>query len=167
MIRFEDLTLPAAIEVCRSMRPRDADSLRALLGTLEADSFAVSRWQTDGPAWVMCDEQGPLAIGGLEFRAPWVGCLWFLAHRRVDDMAPTHETWRKLMRHTRTVIANAIDPSNPHARRRVEAHVIGDWSSASRLVRHLGLEREGICRCAGSGGEDLEIWACVSGRVPR
>ena len=163
MIRFEALTLPAAIEVCRTMRARDAAALAAMLGPkLERDSFAVSRWQTDGAAWTMVDEYGPLAIGGLEFKSPWCGAMWFLAHARLDASPSTDQSWRKMLRQTRTVIANALDPANPHARQRVEAAVLSDWTAARSLVQVLGFEHEGTCRRAGSAGEDIEIWARVA-----
>ena len=165
--RADTLTLPAALEVCRNMRPMDAACIKALRGPFDPDAFAVDRWQTNGAAWQLVDDLGPLAIGGLHFTTAWSASMWFLARQRVDRLAPTDETWRKLVRATRTVISNALDPDNEHARRRVEAHVLANWPAARRLVRHLGFELEGTLRQAGSGGEDFEIWAQVAeGKTP-
>lgn len=165
--RLEALTLPAALEVCRSMRPHDAEVLRALLGPFEPEAFAANRMSTEGAAWALVDDAGVLAIGGMEFRTAWSGCMWFLAHERADSLSPTDESWRKLVRATRTVVSNALDPLNENARHRVEAYVLATWPAAARLVRHLGFTREATLRRAGSGGEDIEIWAQVAeGKQP-
>lgn len=93
--------------------------------------------------------------------------MWMLGHRRLDAAKPVDESWRKLVRATRTVICNALDPAHEHARHRVEAHVLANWPAARRLVRHLGFVHEGTCQRAGSGGEDIEIWAQVAeGKQP-
>jgi hypothetical protein len=162
-VRLEDLTLPLALEVCRAMRPKDRACIVAMRGAMYADAFAQERFDTDGPAWALCDGVGPILIAGLQFVSPWVATMWLLAHERADSLPATDETWRKLVRATRTVIRNALDPENPHARRRIEVHVLSDWPQARRLVHHLGFHREGTLRQAGSGGEDIEIWAQVAG----
>lgn len=161
-MRIEALTLPAAIVVCRAMRPRDAWCVAALRGEFKPDEFAVDRWQSLGPAWALHDDAGPLLLAGLTFTSAWSACFWLVAHERADALAPTAQTWRKVVRETRKVIANVLDPRNEHAKRRVEAHVMADWPEARRLVQHLGLELEGTCRKAGSRGEDIEIWARVA-----
>lgn len=163
-MRLEALTLPATIVVCRAMRPRDAHCITALRGPFDPDTFAVDRWQTPGPAWALHDDAGPLIAAGLAFTSAWSACFWLVAHERADALAPTAETWRKVVRETRKVIVNVLDPRNEHARRRVEAHVMVGWPEARRLVAHLGFEHEGTCRKAGSGGEDFEIWARVAPR---
>lgn len=162
--RLDDLTLPAAIEVCRRMRPLDSACIAAMRGSgFDPDAFAVDRWQTSGAAWVLVDDEGPLAIGGLTFTSGWAACMWLVAHERADSLAPTDESWRKLVRATRTVISNALNPASEHARQRIEVHVLAHWPAARRLVRHLGFEHEGTCRRAGSAGEDIEIWAQLAG----
>lgn len=162
-MRFEALTLPGALEVCRSMRPADVACVQAMRGPFDRDAFAVDRWQTNGAAWQLVDDRGPIALGGLTFTSAWSGSMWFLGHGRLDELAPTHQTWRKLVLQTRTVIRNAMDPANEHARRRIDVHVLATWPAARRLVRHLGFVHEGTLRKAGSGGEDFEIWAQVGG----
>jgi hypothetical protein len=161
-MRLEALTLPDAIVVCRAMRPMDAACIRALRGDLNPDAFAVDRWQSADAGWVIHDDAGPLFIGGVTFTTEWSGCMWLIGHERADALSPTDQTWRKLVRQTRTVITNALDPANEHARRRIDAHVMSSWPEARRLVQHLGFEHEGTCRQAGSGGEDFEIWARVA-----
>lgn len=162
--RAETLTLSAALEVCRHMRPLDVACIEAICGPgFDREAFAVDRWQATGAAWEFLDAHGVYAIGGLAFSSAWCGTFWLVAHERVDDLTPTDESWRKLVRTTRTVISNALDPANPHARRRIEAHVLVDWIAARSLVRHLGFTHEGTLRQAGIGGEDFEIWAQVAG----
>lgn len=159
-MRIEALTLPAAIVVCRAMRPMDAACIRAMRGDLSPDAFAVDRWQSADAGWVIHDDAGPLFIGGVTFATAWSGTLWLIGHERVDAL--TEQSWRKLVRQTRTVVSNALDPANPAARRRIDAYVMSAWPAARRLVQHLGFEHEGTCRQAGSGGEDFEIWARVA-----
>jgi hypothetical protein len=162
--RADTLTLPAALEVCWSMRPLDVACIEAIRGPgFDREAFALDRWQADGAAWEFSDELGVYAIGGLAFTSPWCGSFWLLAQERIDGLAPTAESWRKLVRVTRTVISNALDQTNPHARHRVEAHVLVGWPAAQRLVRHLGFIHEGTLKQAGSRGEDFEIWAQVAG----
>lgn len=163
MIRLEALTLPGALVVARTMRPLDVDVLSALLAPdFNRDAFAVNRWQTDGAAWQLVDDAGPLVIAGLEFKSAWTGCFWMAAHARFDAAPPTGEAWRAVIRNTRAVVANALNPDGKYARQRVEAHVLSTWLAARRLVRSLGFVHEGTCRKAGSGGEDIEIWARVA-----
>jgi len=131
-------------------------------GDLNPDAFAVDRWQSADAGWTFLDDAGPLFIGGLTFSTAWSGTLWLIGHERVDAL--NDQSWRKLVRQTRTVVSNALDPANPHARRRIDAHVMSGWPAARRLVQHLGFEHEGTCRHAGSGGEDFEIWARVARR---
>lgn len=162
--RADTLTLAGALEVCRNMRPLDAACIDAIRGPgFDRAAFALDRWETDGAAWEFRDDRGVYAIGGLSFPNAWSGTFWLLAHKRVDSLASTDETWRKLIRTTRTVISNALDQTNQLARQRIEAHVVVGWPAAQRLVRHLGFEHEGTLRKAGSGGEDFEIWAQVAG----
>lgn len=162
--RAETLTLAAALEICRHMRPSDVACIEAIRGpAFDHEAFAVDRWQTEGAAWEFHDECGVYAIGGLAFTSAWCGSFWLLAHERVDGLASTAQSWRKLVRVTRTVISSALDQTNQHARRRVEAHVLVGWPAAQRLVRHLGFIHEGTLKQAGSRGEDFEIWAQVAG----
>jgi hypothetical protein len=148
---FKTLTLADALSVVSRMRERDRQCVRAAMGQASDEAVAVGRWQTDGPAWSLWDERGPQAIGGLSFQNGWSAVFWLFA---TDDMRGN--SWRKLIRHTRTVIANVTAPA--HGRHRIEAHVLSEWSEAREFARRLGFELEGVRRAAGAGGEDIEIW---------
>jgi hypothetical protein len=151
---FTALTLAESLEVVRGMREWDRRAVRALLGDIGEEDFAASRWSTDGPAWTAHQAGEKVAIGGLQFVNAWIGVFWFLATDRIAG-----QTWGKLLRHTRTVIANASNPAHEHYRHRIEAYTLGGWGGAERLVERLGFVREGVRRGAGSGGEDINTWA--------
>ena len=154
--RFEELTLAHSLSVVTAMRPLDRACVFALLGEVSDDAFAVNRWQSNGPAWALVAEGKALAIGGVSLPNEWTGVMWLV----VRDGLPL-ETWRKLMRQTRTVISNALDPANSVHRHRLEAHVLESWGDAQKLVRGLGFEFEGTRRAAGRGGENIQQWAIV------
>lgn len=153
MNTFTELTLAESIEVVQSMRELDRRAVRALLGYIGEEEFAASRWSTDGPAWTVNQGGTPVAIGGLQFVNAWTGVFWFLATNRIAG-----QTWGKLLRHTRTVIANASNPAHEHYRHRIEAYTLDGWGGAERLVERLGFVHEGARRGAGSGGEDINTW---------
>ncbi|ALV06701.1 hypothetical protein [Roseateles depolymerans] len=152
-----ELTLADAISVVGRMRDRDRECVRELVGEISDDDFAIDRYRSYGPAWALRDEAGmPWAIGGLTLVSGWTGVLWLV----VADGLPL-QSWRKLVRHTRTILVNAMDPLNEHGRRRVEAHVLASWPQAQALVAQVGMEHEGTRRAAGSTGADIQIWAKV------
>ncbi len=73
------MTLADALAVTADMRPEDAACIRAVTGDEPGEWFAVNRWRTDGPAFVL--EQGgqPWAVGGLALTQRWLGVLWMVA----------------------------------------------------------------------------------------
>lgn len=157
---MRELQLADALHVISHMRDRDRAGFRAALGELSDDELAVGRFQAYGPAWAMDVDGETVAIGGIHLANDWLGVMWLV----MVDGVPL-ESWRKLLRQTRTVIANALDPANEHGRRRIEAHVMADWPEAQQLVKRLGFRLEGTRRCAGSGGEDMQMWAIVKERA--
>lgn len=154
---FKTLTLADTLAVVSRMRERDRQCMRAGLGDIPDEVYAANRWQTDGPAWSLWNERGPQAIGGVALVNAWSAVFWLIA---TDDMRP--DSWRKLIRQTRTVLSNLTDRANPNFRHRVEAHVLSEWPEAVEFSRRFGFEFEGIRRAAGSGGEDIEIWTKVT-----
>ena len=147
------LTLEDALMVCASMRERDRRCVRAALGEVSYDVFAVNRWQTDGPAWSLHQDGAPVAIFGLSFQNDWVATAWLVATPQCSL-----NSWGKLLRFAKTVRNQAMGPG-PFHKGRIEAQVLVGWSDASRFAGCLGFVLEGIKRRAGSGGEDFEIWA--------
>lgn len=151
------LTLADTLAVVSRMREWDRRCVRAALGDTPDEVFAVSRWQAEGPAWSLWDERGPQAICGMQLPNAWSGVFWLIA---TDELRS--DSWRKLIRLGRTVLANASDRANQQFRRRIEAHVLGGWTEAAEFARRIGFELEGVRRAAGSGGEDIEIWTKVN-----
>jgi hypothetical protein len=151
------LTLADALAVVGRMRERDRQCVRAALGDVPDEVFAANRWQTEGPAWSLYVGGRPVAIGGVQLPNDWTGVFWMVA---VEGM--TGESWRKLVRHTRTVLGNVTDRTQPCFRHRVEAHVLSGWLEAAEFAKRLGFEHEGTRRAAGSAGEDIEIWTKVN-----
>lgn len=151
-----DLTLAGALVVVGDMRPADRACIRAMTGQDPGEWFAVERYRTDGPAWMLLQHGEPWVIGGLNRPNAWTGILWLVA--RPGLALPS---WRKLLRATRTVIARAGDPASPHYMHRIEAHVMADWPEARAFAQRLGLHLEHVRRGVGSAGEDVEVWVKV------
>lgn len=143
-MRIETLTLSGALYVANHMRLDDRECLEAVIGTANPEAFALNRWQSDGAAWEMVDFE-PVAIGGLSQSVPWVGRLWLIA---TDLMTP--ESWKKLIRHLRTVLANASKTI-----RRIEADVLSTWPEAQKFIKRMGFELEGARYQAGKDGQDI------------
>lgn len=154
---LRDLTIDDALHVVRAMRPQDRAGIVAMLGEIDDEVFAVNRWSTEGPAWTLARADGePLAIFGLQLPNAWTAVAWLVA---TSAMGPA--SWRKLVRHSRTVAANLMNPAHAAHRHRVEAHVMADWTEAQQFAQRLGFEMEGTRRAAGRQGEDVQIWAMV------
>ena len=152
---LRDLTLADALEVCADMRPEDAACVRAVSGSEPGEWFAVDRWRTDGPAWTLLQGGQPWAIGGLSWQSRWCGVLWMVARPGLSG-----QSWRKLIRTARTVIAVSSTPGEQY-RHRIEAHVLAGWGGAERFAAGLGLELEGTRRAAGCRGEDVQTWVRI------
>jgi hypothetical protein len=156
MSEFRDLTLADCLAVVTAMRDRDWQCVRALMGDVSADEFAISRVQSYGPAWTLHQEGKPVAAGGVTLQNAWSCVFWMFATDAI-----TRESWRKLIRHTRTVLANVTNPAHEHYRHRVEAYTLGGWDEAEHLAARFGFEHEAKRRGFGSGGEDMNVWAIV------
>lgn len=153
---FHDLSLADALAVARVMRDRDRQCIKALMGDLSDESFAVNRWQSPGPAWSLHQAGGPVAVGGVTLQNAWSCVFWMFATGRISS-----HSWRKLIRHTRTVLGNVTNPRTVHYRHRVEAYTLSGWTEAAALAERFGFKHEGTRRGFGSGGEDMEVWAIV------
>ena len=154
MTVIRTMTLADALSVCARMRERDRWCLHALMGDIEHEAFAVNRWQTTGPAWVMDDADGvPLCIAGLSFSNDWTAVWWLIA---TDGMGAN--SWGKALAHARTVTRQIAHPRHEHYRHRVEAHVMADWPESQRWIQRLGFRHEGTRVAAGRGGEDVQTW---------
>lgn len=153
---IEPLTLAGALVVTHDMRPQDAACVRAIAGSEPGDWFALERFQTHGVALELVQDGQPMAMAGLSMPNTWTGVLWMVARPGLRL-----QSWRKLVRTARKVLARAGDPANPEYRHRIEAHVLAQWPEAQRFVQALGFELEHVRRAAGSRGEDLQVWVRV------
>lgn len=147
---IQTLTLTDAMYVSSRMRERDAKCIFALSGCSSPDIFAVSRWQSDGPAWALIEDDYPVAIFGLSKSTPWVAAAWLVTTREMSG-----QSWRKLIRHCRIVVGNLGSVGI----KRVEASVLDGWSEAGEFAKRLGFELEGTRRAAGQNGEDVHMYA--------
>ncbi len=140
------LSLAAAVHVANNMRQLDADCLEAATTITNPEVFGLNRWQTEGPAWALHDKSGrPIAMGGISMHVPWSGTAWMIA---TDHMTPS--SWKKLVRHSRTVFHNAAKTIP-----RIEAHVLRSWTEADKFARSLKFELEGVRYRAGRNGQDI------------
>ncbi len=151
------LTLDDAILVARDMREHDRACIQALMPGVQDEQFAVNRWQTDGPAWTLLNDQfEPVAIGGISFQSEWCGVFWFVARPCIQ-----RKQWEKAIRTLDTVLSCVQDPNNPNFKRRLEAYTLGGWDAAERFAASR-FDFEGTKRGAGSRGEDILLWARVA-----
>lgn len=158
-MRQVELTLPSILDVVGRMRPQDRQCVAAALGSVTDEEFAVNRFQAFSSlaGWALVDDAGtPWAIGGIAQPNRWTGHLWLV----VADGMPL-QSWRKLARITRTLIAEAIEPSSQLGIHRIEAQVLSSWSEAQHFVRRVGMHLEGTLRSSGCGGEDIQVWSVV------
>lgn len=149
---FRTLTLADALRVCSAMREQDRQCVRAMMGNVSDEVFAANRWSTEGPAWSMWQDGEPAVIGGLSFSSPWSAVFWMVAKPNLSG-----QSWRKLLRHARTVLGNAADPASPHYRHRIEAHCLQTWPQALKFAQRIGLAYEGRRYAVGSGGESVDV----------
>lgn len=162
-MKLEELTLADTLSVVRRMRPRDRECVRELLGEVTDEDFAIDRFRSYGPAWTLKDEHGTAwAVGGLSLVSGWTGILWLVVAEGMQL-----QSWRKLVRHTRTIILNALDPANELGRHRVEAHILSSWPEAQAFIQQVGMVCEGTRYAAGSSGADIQVWAMLSRNIQR
>jgi hypothetical protein len=144
-VTLRTLTLADALAVTSSMRKVDRDCLHAVGFITDPEQLALYHWQSEGAAWTVLDELGPVAIGGIRLATPWNGVVWFLCAQRI-----TPASWKKLIRHSRKVMVNASKQL-----RRVECYVLSTWPEALEFARREGFEVEGVRRNAGRDGQDV------------
>ncbi len=148
---FRQLTLPDALVVTSGMRVEDRECLVAVVGACDSDLLAINRWQTPGAAWALYEEGRPIAILGLSEVNAWTLNAWLLATPRMS-----HQSWKKLLRFSRTVRGNALKTT-----RRIECMVLSTWPRAIRFAESLGFELEGVKRSAGKDGQDVLLYAIL------
>jgi len=145
------LNLGAAQYICQRMRALDAKVMRAMMGDLKPDTFAINRYQSNGAAWFMEQDGEPVAMFGLEKLNEKCVVAWLCC---TDSM----RSFKKLIRFSRTVAGNAAAGGVV----RIEAHVMDGWGAAAGFAQRLGMEFEGTRRMSGNAGESFHIFARIS-----
>lgn len=145
-MELRTLNLSDAVYVAKHMRPTDWECLKAVTTIEDPEVFGLNRWQTDGAAWSLHDDSGvPVAMGGISQTVPWIGTAWMVATQDMDLAS-----WKKLVRHSRTVFRNAAKVIQ-----RIEAHVLPTWPEADKFARSLGFVLEGERHRAGREGQSI------------
>lgn len=140
---FRTLTLVDAVYVASNMRQVDRDCVECVTTITSPEFFALNRWQTDGAAWSMGDV--PICMGGISMAVPWIGTVWLVC---TDAMST--DSWKKLLRWGRRILANAAQTFA-----RLECHVLSTWGEAERFARRMGFVLEGTRKRAGRDGQDI------------
>lgn len=148
---FHTLTLDAALHVCRNARQQDWACIRAMLGDVSPEVFAVNRYQTDGAAWWLEQDGTAVAILGVQRQHERAGCAWLVCTDRM-------RSFKKLLRFSRTVAANAMGSGWL----RIEAHTLVGWAEAERYALKCGMQFEGLRRCCGVSGESFKTFSMVA-----
>lgn len=145
-MELRTLTLASAVYVASHMRQMDWECLRAVTTIEDAEVFGLNRWQTDGAAWALHNDDGvPIAMGGISQVVPWIGTAWMVATEQMDAAS-----WKKLVRHSRKVFQNAAKVIP-----RIEANVLKSWAEADKFARSLKFEFEGEKHRAGRDGQSI------------
>jgi hypothetical protein len=148
-VSFETLTLSAALHIVKNMRASDRECLTQMMADFTDESFAVNRWQTDGAAWQFLQDGVPVIMGGIQQPMPWVGVAWMVS---TEGVRP--ESWKKLLRFSRTVFGNA-SKTIP----RLEANVLQGWNQAAKYAEKVGFAFEGTRYRSARDGRNVLVYA--------
>ena len=119
-----------------------------MTGTAPGEAFAINRWQTDGAAWHFLQDGQPVVMGGVAQVNAWTGVAWMVSAKGV-----TPESWKKLIRFSRKVFANAA-----HEYQRIEAHVLQGWSQAEKYAPKMGFTFEAPRYRAARDGRNVLVF---------
>lgn len=146
---FETLSLAASVHIVRNMRDEDRECLELMTGEAPGDAFAVSRWQTNGAAWHLLQDGRPVVMGGICQTTPWSGVAWMVTAKGTSP-----ESWKKLIRFSRTVFTNARKTIP-----RIEANVLQGWGQAEKYAPKMGFAYEGTRRRAARDGRNVLVFS--------
>src|SRR5574343_88696 len=130
------------------MRARDWECIRATIGDITPETFAVGRFQSNGPAWFIEQAGQPVCIFGIELVHDRYGVAWLAC---TDEM----HSFKKLFRFSLTVANNAFSVLGMA---RIEAQTLAGWVQAEAFADRLGLKFEGTRRNAGINGESFHVF---------
>lgn len=148
---FRQLDLAASLHICLNMRAQDQQCLNSLMGDTAPQSFAINRWQTDGAAWAFYQDGVPVVMGGIQQPTAWLGVAWM-----VSTDCVTRDSWRKIIRFSRTVFANARK-----SLQRIDAYTLDNWPDAVKYADRVGFQQVNVRKNAGREGQNVLEFAIM------
>lgn len=155
MIRIETATYIDVLSVAHRMRDRDVVEFLATSSEPDRTALAMSlsrRYGMSDELIVACDDQEPVAIGGLIQHRPNVVTLLFFA----TDGFP-----RIALPLTRFITRRLFPEVKAAGAHRIECVSHAGHTDAHRWIRLLGLEQEAEFKGFGRGGETFLQFAWV------
>lgn len=146
------------IYLAERLRPDEQDGWKAFTGmaTYDPDVAIKAMLATPGLAFAVLNEDGTPAVAGgfTNVRGhAWDGWM-------VGTMDGWEQRWRSITRAVRWLMGEMIASGAT----RMSVTTLASRTEARQWYeRSLGMRCEGILRCAGANGEDLAIYARVSG----
>lgn len=142
------------LTVCRHITDDQKAQMEAFSG--EAYHFertAMNYAQADGPSWVMCENDQPIAVAGFLPIRKGVWQDWMIT----TDRPWEKDAWRAITRYTRRIMDGMMEK---------HAHRLQCVSLASRIAAHkwypaIGYTYEATLRGYAANGEDVKMFARV------
>ena len=155
---LEQITPETAYAVAADCRERDRQEFSAVTGIAQPDELA--RWMTErysaipGLLAAGADDGTALCVGGAVHVRPGCAALLFFA---TDDFA------RIALSMTKFIKRQYFPSLESQGYHRIECVTSAAYPEMHRWLDILGMDREGVLRAYGAGGEDFIQYARVSG----
>lgn len=138
--------------VCHRMPDDEKEQYEAFFGLkYDPNEFAARLSLSQGPSWLLCDDEKPIAAAGFELIRKGVWQDWMVS----TPEAWSEANWRGTTRYVRKAM-NVMLETDAHRlqcvslRSRIRAH---EW------YRVLGLRQEGVLEAYGVDGQDAIMFA--------
>lgn len=147
---YRDPKLLDYIHVCLNLTADEREQIEAFTGRpYDAEETAFFHCQKK-PAWMLCEDEKPIAIAGFDMIRPGVWQDWML-----NTPVSFEKYWRTTTKHVKRVMDAML---------KQDAHRLQCVSLASRIHAHkwyavLGLAPEAPLRAYGANGEDAIMFA--------
>lgn len=138
------------VHVCMNLNPDEREQIEAFTGQpYDPEEVAWSHAQRQ-MAWMLCEDEKPIAIAGFDMLRPGVWQDWMLSTPRAWD-----PNWRTTTKYVKRVMDTMLQQ---------DAHRLQCISLASRIHAHkwyavLGLAPEAPLKAYGANGEDAIIFS--------
>lgn len=148
---WEQLSLDAALHIAKNMKQAHRQCLAITMGEISDEVFALHRWQSNGAAWTFYQDGEPVFMGGIEQNVPWQGTAWMVTTGHIRP-----ESWKKIIRFSRTVFKNASRQIQ-----RIDAHVLEGWPEAQKYAEKIGFKLVNVREKACLGGQGIYEYAII------